>query len=92
MTEIATIDWFGRWGRSVFSGNTAIFVFRPKVTREWLSAETDALMLIINNLVCFLKVADDVKKFCTYTFRNISWGLPTSDHWVGFQRRDFLQT
>ena len=25
MTEIATIDWFGRWGTSVFSKNTAIF-------------------------------------------------------------------
>ena len=26
MTEIATIDWFGRWGISVFSENTAIFL------------------------------------------------------------------
>ena len=27
MTEIATIDWFGRWGGvSVFSENTAIFI------------------------------------------------------------------
>ena len=26
MTEIATIDWFGRWGTSVFSENTAIFL------------------------------------------------------------------
>ena len=26
MTEIATIDWFGRWGASVFSENTAIFL------------------------------------------------------------------
>ena len=26
MTEIATIDWFGRWGTSVFSKNTAIFL------------------------------------------------------------------
>ena len=25
MIGIATIDWFGRWGTSVFSGNTAIF-------------------------------------------------------------------
>ena len=25
MTEIATIDWFGRLGTSVFSENTAIF-------------------------------------------------------------------
>ena len=28
MTEIATIDWFGRWGTSVFSENTAIFSIR----------------------------------------------------------------
>ena len=26
MTEIATIDWFGRWGTSVFSESTAIFI------------------------------------------------------------------
>ena len=26
MTEIATIDWFGRWGTSVFTENTAIFI------------------------------------------------------------------
>ena len=26
MTEIATIDWFGRWGTSMFSENTAIFI------------------------------------------------------------------
>ena len=25
MTEIAVIDWFGRWGTSDFSENTAIF-------------------------------------------------------------------
>ena len=25
MTEFATIDWFERWGTSVFSENTAIF-------------------------------------------------------------------
>ena len=27
MTEIATIDWFGKWGTSVFSENTAILPF-----------------------------------------------------------------
>ena len=26
MTKIATIDWFGRWGTSVFCENTAIFL------------------------------------------------------------------
>ena len=28
MTKIATIDWFGRYGTSVFSENTAIFTIR----------------------------------------------------------------
>ena len=27
MTDIATIDWFGRWGTSVFSESTVIFQF-----------------------------------------------------------------
>ena len=27
MTEIATIDWFGRWETSVFSENIAIFYY-----------------------------------------------------------------
>ena len=27
MTEIAIIDWFGRWGTSVFFENTAIFIY-----------------------------------------------------------------
>ena len=29
MTDIAIIDWFGRWGTSVFSENTAIFLRWP---------------------------------------------------------------
>ena len=31
MTETAIIDWFGKWGTSVFSENTAIFsdMFHP---------------------------------------------------------------
>ena len=28
MTEVATIDWFGRWGTSVFFENTAIFLIQ----------------------------------------------------------------
>ena len=35
MTEIATIDWFGRWGTSVFFENTAIF-FIAVVCTLWL--------------------------------------------------------
>ena len=34
MTEIATIDSFGRWGTSVFSENTAIFVIYFVVVRS----------------------------------------------------------
>ena len=39
MAEFATIDWFGRWGTSVFSENTAIFYSR--------------LYLYETNRVCF---------------------------------------
>ena len=31
VTEIATIDWFGRWGTSVFPENTAIFIYLLKM-------------------------------------------------------------
>ena len=34
MTEIATIDWFGRWGTSVFPENTAIFLFVAMATES----------------------------------------------------------
>ena len=34
MTEIATIDWFGRLGTSVFSENTAIFSYGIYETRR----------------------------------------------------------
>ena len=33
MTEIATIDWFRRWGISVFSDNTAICFVAFTVSR-----------------------------------------------------------
>ena len=36
MTEIATIDWFGRWGTSVFSENTAVFTVVAAPMAEWL--------------------------------------------------------
>ena len=31
MTEIATIDWFGRWGTSVFSEKTALFTIKTLI-------------------------------------------------------------
>ena len=38
MTEIATIDWFGRWGTSVFSENTATFFsFSEKIFQQCTS-------------------------------------------------------
>ena len=39
MTEIATIDWFGMWGTSVFSENTAIFWLSVRVA-ERLALQT----------------------------------------------------
>ena len=34
MTDIATIDWFGRWGTSVFCENTAIFKLKYYCRRK----------------------------------------------------------
>ena len=44
MTEIATIDWFGRWETSVNSENTAIFLdfffffFLPRILSPVIGA------------------------------------------------------
>ena len=39
MTEITTIDRFGRWGTSVFSENTAIFCIAGNfVNTKWLDS------------------------------------------------------
>ena len=35
MTEIAPIVWFGRWGTSVFSENTAIFDYNIGIDCKW---------------------------------------------------------
>ena len=35
MIEIATIDWFGRWGTSVFSENTAIFSILRLISEQF---------------------------------------------------------
>ena len=40
MIEIATIDWFGRWGTSVSSENTAIF---QKLLLSMMSKLVDAV-------------------------------------------------
>ena len=46
MTEIATVDWFGRWGTSVFSENTAIFS-----KYKW-AMETRGPKLNLSELLC----------------------------------------
>ena len=43
MTEIATTDWFGRWGTSVFSENTAIRLFN--ILREMQAFYVHFLLL-----------------------------------------------
>ena len=55
MIEIATIDWFGRWGTYVFSENTAIFSY---------SLLQDALEVTANinqGIVAFLRVTGEDK-------------------------------
>ena len=42
MTEIATIDWFGRWGTSVFSENTAILPFLGVGERQIPASSDDS--------------------------------------------------
>ena len=34
MTEIVNTDWFGKWGTSVFSENTAILTFYPQSVHQ----------------------------------------------------------
>ena len=57
MTEIATIDWFGRWGTSVFSENTAIFSCRsylPFLSYASLKKSECNLMHAISYELCML--------------------------------------
>ena len=53
MTEIATIDWFGRWGTSVFSENTAIFYIVP---------------ILLNILFMYVYIFDHIYMLCRFTF------------------------
>ena len=41
MTDIATVDWFGRWGTSIFSENTAIFLLYFKAVFPEVLHEND---------------------------------------------------
>ena len=50
MTEIATIGWFGRLGKSVFSENTAIFF-----TVHWVPDSIVNFFYIIIDLVPYLR-------------------------------------
>ena len=65
MTEIATIDWFGRWGTSVFSENTAIF-FDCFLLLSYRTKETLAsghFMSVINILMQLRKVCNHPSLF-----------------------------
>ena len=56
MTEIATKDWFGRWGTSVFFENTAIFLFVFLVLRKFLkfrTPEKNAIIILKLEQYCF---------------------------------------
>ena len=54
MTEIATIDWFGRWGTSVFSENTAIFPILGLANAEFWRFSS-----ITKRMVCMLGTYDE---------------------------------
>ena len=57
MTEIATINWFGRWGTSVFSVNTAVFiVIIAKSTNERLSLILEKISYDISNIDHFVSM------------------------------------
>ena len=54
MTETATTDWFGRWGTSVFSENTAIFLklklsqihtFKPRTVSNAIRAHACGVLM-----------------------------------------------
>ena len=45
MTEIATIDWFGKWGKYVFSKNTATFLYHF----HGLLSESELLLVTRSN-------------------------------------------
>ena len=50
MTEIAKIDWFGRWGTSVFSENTAIFCIhfmREEIQNAFVCLRFDCYTYIV---------------------------------------------
>ena len=53
MTEIATIRWFGRWGTSVFTENTAIFFL--SFSQNFLPWENELFIktkrLILNSFI-----------------------------------------
>ena len=56
MTEISTIDWFGRWGTSVIFENTAIFLFVYLVLRKFLkfrTSEKNAIIILKLEQNCF---------------------------------------
>ena len=65
MTEIATIDWFERWGTSVFSENTAIVKISHSVSVRLLTAMLCMLKYLSVRLLtaklCIVKISHSVR-------------------------------
>ena len=60
MTEIATIDGFGRWETSVFSENTAIF--HGQESRDSLFGGRQNIFLTIFDIKFVVKYAPNILK------------------------------
>ena len=89
MTEIATVDWFGRWGTSVFSENTAIFLIhtcRPQVSfLRFIIVKSDLLKKgIMTESSKFRQYYRPNKIFVSFPemlLTLLSWGLLYSYFW-----------
>ena len=70
MTETATIDWFGRWGTSVFSENTAMFVNTFILTRFYvLTVPIQSINGVCNYIKLKVLGFDSFKQsFCLFHF------------------------
>ena len=51
MTEIATIDWFGRWGTFVSAENTAIFISKLFIKNLLIIFFTVVVSTFVNQAV-----------------------------------------
>ena len=87
MTEIATIDWFGRWETSVFSENTAIFeqlalvqLLREKhVPKIYLSAKLLCLLKIVLHVTAIVDAIFDLVLIISVSFNSLTLKIVTVD-------------